>query len=112
MPLYSRLIAMSAAIVAVATTDAFSNSNSILPTRTSNAATSLNMGIFDSISKAFSNEEYGAPPDAVKATARHILVPTEQDAKDVMQKFASGETRCDKHCILLCSFSLPYCAVH
>ena len=37
-------------------------------------STSLQMGLFDSIQKAFANEEYGAPPDAVKAMARHIFV--------------------------------------
>ena len=37
------------------------------------------MGFFDSLSKAFSNEEYSAPPEGVKATARHILV------KDISQ---------------------------
>merc|ERR1719261_443525 len=51
---------------------------------TTRQSSSLNMGIFDSLSKAFSNEEYGEPPDAVKATARHILVPTLDDANKVL----------------------------
>lgn len=50
------------------------------------------MGMFDSFTKAFSNEEYGPPPDAVKATARHILVPSLEDAKEVLSKVAAGET--------------------
>lgn len=54
--------------------------------------TALSMGLFDGIAKAFSNEEYGPPPDAVKATARHILVPTEEDANEVLTMFAKGET--------------------
>ena len=52
---------------------------------------SLRMGIFDSISKAFSNEEYGPPPEAVKATARHILVESEGEAKVIMKMISSGE---------------------
>eukprot|EP00584_Thalassiosira_punctigera_P022638 CAMPEP_0172574974 /NCGR_PEP_ID=MMETSP1067-20121228/136975_1 /TAXON_ID=265564 ORGANISM="Thalassiosira punctigera, Strain Tpunct2005C2" /NCGR_SAMPLE_ID=MMETSP1067 /ASSEMBLY_ACC=CAM_ASM_000444 /LENGTH=159 /DNA_ID=CAMNT_0013367615 /DNA_START=111 /DNA_END=590 /DNA_ORIENTATION=+ len=54
-------------------------------------ATARSMGIFDSISKAFSNEEYGAPPDAIKATARHILVPTIEEANDVLDLIGKGE---------------------
>jgi peptidyl-prolyl cis-trans isomerase C len=49
------------------------------------------MGLFDSISKAFSNTEYGPPPEAVRATARHILVPTKQEALIVMKMIADGE---------------------
>ncbi|MGK3740878.1 MAG: peptidyl-prolyl cis-trans isomerase C [Bacillariaceae sp.] len=54
-------------------------------------SSSLNMGMFDGFSKAFSNEEYGAPPDAVKATARHILVQSEGEAKVIMKMISSGE---------------------
>lgn len=50
------------------------------------------MGIFDSISKAFANTEYGPPPEAVKATARHILVGSEGEAKVIMKMISSGET--------------------
>ena len=32
--------------------------------QTTRQNSSLNMGIFDGISKAFGNEEYGEPPDA------------------------------------------------
>ena len=52
----------------------------------------LSMGIFDAFQKAFSNEEYGAPPDAVKATARHILVPTLEEANQVLSEIAKGES--------------------
>mmetsp|Transcript_17160 Transcript_17160/g.19231 ORF Transcript_17160/g.19231 Transcript_17160/m.19231 type:complete len:175 (+) Transcript_17160:137-661(+) len=48
-------------------------------------------GIFDSISSAFSNTEYGPPPEAVKATARHILVGSEGEAKDIMKMISSGD---------------------
>lgn len=53
-------------------------------------STSLGMGLFDGFKKAFSNEEYGAPPDAVKATARHILVKTPELAQEVVDKMAGG----------------------
>ena len=53
--------------------------------------TSLQMGLFDAIGKAFENTEYGPPAESVKATAKHILVPTEQEAKVVMKMIASGE---------------------
>mmetsp|Transcript_7655 Transcript_7655/g.20732 ORF Transcript_7655/g.20732 Transcript_7655/m.20732 type:complete len:162 (-) Transcript_7655:557-1042(-) len=58
------------------------------PSRTS---TALQMGMFDGFKKAFSNQEYGPPAEAVKATARHILVPTEQEANVVMKMVQSGE---------------------
>ena len=47
-------------------------------------STALRMGIFDAFQKAFGNEEYGAPPDAIKATARHILVPSLEEANAVL----------------------------
>jgi len=50
------------------------------------------MGLFDSFSKAFSNEEYGAPPEAIKVTARHILVPTIEEANTVLEAIGKGET--------------------
>ena len=55
------------------------------------ASSSLHMGIFDGISKAFSNTEYGPPPEAVKASARHILVESEGEAKVIMKMISSGE---------------------
>lgn len=51
----------------------------------------LGMGIFDIFQKAFSNEEYGDPPEAVKATARHILVPSLEDANMVLREIGKGE---------------------
>jgi peptidyl-prolyl cis-trans isomerase C len=49
------------------------------------------MGFFDGLAKAFSNEEYGAPPDAVKASARHILVKSKEDVNVVLDQLKSGE---------------------
>jgi peptidyl-prolyl cis-trans isomerase C len=54
-------------------------------------SSSLSMGIFDGISKAFTNAEYGPPPEAVKATARHILVESDGEAKVIMKMVSSGE---------------------
>lgn len=62
------------------------------PAAASSSSTKLAMGLFDGFSKAFSNEEYGAPPDAVKATARHILVKSKAEVKIVMDKLGSGAT--------------------
>jgi peptidyl-prolyl cis-trans isomerase C len=56
-----------------------------------NIRTALSMGLLDAFSKAFENTEYGPPPEAVKATARHILVPTKGEAQVVMKMIASGE---------------------
>jgi peptidyl-prolyl cis-trans isomerase C len=54
-------------------------------------STSLSMGIFDAFSKAFENKEYGPPPEKLKATARHILVPTKEEAQIVMKMISNGE---------------------
>mmetsp|Transcript_15769 Transcript_15769/g.18307 ORF Transcript_15769/g.18307 Transcript_15769/m.18307 type:complete len:152 (-) Transcript_15769:1809-2264(-) len=54
------------------------------------SSVSLKMGLFDSFSKAFSNEEYSAPPEGVKATARHILVKSKDDVNIVMNELQSG----------------------
>lgn len=73
----------------------YSCASSFSPTQPSKRALApapLSMGIFDAFQKAFSNEEYGAPPDAVKATARHILVPTLDEANQVLAEFSKGET--------------------
>ena len=48
-------------LVAASAAYAFSPVTSRQTTRQNS---SLNMGIFDGISKAFGNEEYGEPPDA------------------------------------------------
>jgi len=55
----SFLVILVAASLAV---NAFSPVNTSRQTTRQNS--SLKMGIFDSISKAFGNEEYGEPPDA------------------------------------------------
>jgi peptidyl-prolyl cis-trans isomerase C len=51
---------------------------------------SLSMGLFDGIMKAFGNENFASPPEGVKATARHILVKTKDEATVVMDKIAQG----------------------
>mmetsp|Transcript_29877 Transcript_29877/g.45271 ORF Transcript_29877/g.45271 Transcript_29877/m.45271 type:complete len:168 (-) Transcript_29877:115-618(-) len=48
--------------------------------------TELKMGLFDGIAKAFSNEEYGPPPEQVRATARHILVKSSTEADSLKGK--------------------------
>jgi len=53
---------------------------------------SLSMGLFDGITKAFSNTEYGPPPEKVSATARHILVKSKPEAKKVLKMITSGES--------------------
>lgn len=57
----------------------------------SETKTQLGMGLFDAFSKAFDNTEYGPPAEAVKASASHILVPTQEEAQVVMNMIASGE---------------------
>lgn len=51
----------------------------------------LHMGIFDSIKKAFANEEFSAPPEGIKASARHILVKSMEEVDTVMEKLSDGE---------------------
>jgi peptidyl-prolyl cis-trans isomerase C len=50
------------------------------------------MGFFDVINKAFSNEEYSAPPEGIKATARHILVKTKDELELVYNELESGSS--------------------
>lgn len=58
-----------------------------------NSSTSLSMGAFDWLTKAFSNEEYGDAPETIKASARHILVPTLDNANMILKELSSnGET--------------------
>lgn len=61
------------------------------PAQKTRSSSALRMGVFDAFSKAFDNTEYGPPAEAVKATARHILVPSQQEAQVVMKMIASGE---------------------
>ncbi len=58
--------------------------------------TALSMGMFDAFSKAFSNQEYGPPAEQVRASARHILVPTKEEAQIVMKMISSGEQTFEK----------------
>mmetsp|Transcript_12201 Transcript_12201/g.27082 ORF Transcript_12201/g.27082 Transcript_12201/m.27082 type:complete len:159 (+) Transcript_12201:47-523(+) len=51
----------------------------------------LQMGLFDALGKAFGNEEYAAPPEGVKASARHILVKDPNQVDVVMEKLRGGE---------------------
>ena len=89
----SRTFVLLMAVVAIASIsliNAFSPSSHQQPTQ--RIATPLSMGIFDAFTKAFSNEEYGDPPEAIKATARHILVPSIDDANKVLEEIGKGET--------------------
>jgi peptidyl-prolyl cis-trans isomerase C len=52
--------------------------------------TQLGMGLFDGLKKAFENADYSAPPEGVKASARHILVKTEPEAKEILSKLGDG----------------------
>eukprot|EP00587_Corethron_hystrix_P012001 CAMPEP_0113301344 /NCGR_PEP_ID=MMETSP0010_2-20120614/2612_1 /TAXON_ID=216773 ORGANISM="Corethron hystrix, Strain 308" /NCGR_SAMPLE_ID=MMETSP0010_2 /ASSEMBLY_ACC=CAM_ASM_000155 /LENGTH=117 /DNA_ID=CAMNT_0000154951 /DNA_START=224 /DNA_END=577 /DNA_ORIENTATION=+ /assembly_acc=CAM_ASM_000155 len=48
------------------------------------------MGIFDAFKGAFSNASYSAPPEGVKASARHILVKSEGEVSAVLNELESG----------------------
>lgn len=69
------------------------NSKASQPTHAAHHAPTmeLKMGLFDGIMKAFENDEYGPPPDAVKASARHILVTNTVDAGIVKKKLMEGD---------------------
>jgi len=54
-------------------------------------SSSLRMGFFDGLQKAFSNESYSAPPEGKKATARHILVKSLEEVDEVLGKVAEGK---------------------
>ena len=64
-------------------------------TLSSRHSTSLEMGIFDAIGNAFSNAEYSAPPEGIKASARHILVKSQDEIDLVLDKLKSGEKFAD-----------------
>ena len=90
---YLFLIALVIVAATISYVDAFTtiiNQQQQVPLVT--ATTTLKMGIFDGISKAFGNEEYGDPPDAIKVTARHILVPTLEECNKVLGEIGKGET--------------------
>ncbi|GMH69996.1 hypothetical protein TrRE_jg6424 [Triparma retinervis] len=48
-------------------------------------------GLFDAFKGAFTNAEYSAPPEGVKASASHILVPSEDIALDIKKRVEEGE---------------------
>jgi len=50
------------------------------------------MGIVDAFQKVISVEEYGVPPDAIKAAARHILVQSLEEADKVLGEIDKGVT--------------------
>ena len=90
------LVILSSCLVLMATTTSafLPSANSVQVRNTvvaSSSSSQLGMGLFDGIAKAFTNEEYGAPPEAIKATARHILVESEGEAKVLMKMISSGE---------------------
>ena len=72
----------------------FTPSPSCLPSSCSNSprTTALQMGFFDAINNAFSNEEYRSPPEGIKATARHILVKTKDELELVYNELESGSS--------------------
>jgi len=53
--------------------------------------TALSMGAFDWLNKAFSNEVYGDAPETIKASARHILLPTLDNANMVLEELNTGD---------------------
>lgn len=88
---YNALVIISLVATVIRLSAAFSPRNHRVtapPPTTSRMV--LHMGMFDGFKKAFTNEEYGSPPDSIKATARHILVKTPEEAKTVMEKLAGG----------------------
>ena len=88
MIFYTTFLALFGFLV-MSSTSAFAPMTQPNAVQTSSFA--LNMGLFDAFSKAFENTEYGPPAEAVKATARHILVPSKEEAQVVMKMIASGE---------------------
>lgn len=63
----------------------------ISPNDSVHSSVCLQMGVFDALGKAFGNEEYAAPPEGVKASARHILVKDPNQVDVVMEKLRGGE---------------------
>jgi peptidyl-prolyl cis-trans isomerase C len=64
----------------------------VQPGSMSRSNTALGMGMFDGISKAFSNAEYASTPEGVKATARHILVKDKAQIDLIINEIESGVT--------------------
>ena len=85
------LLSVLAALSASCVVEGFSTGASKLPASTlAESSSALRMGLFDGISKAFANEEYSAPPEGIKATARHILVKDASQVDVVMEKLRDG----------------------
>ncbi|GAX22222.1 hypothetical protein FisN_19Lu291 [Fistulifera solaris] len=58
---------------------------------TTRSSATLQMGFFDNLLKnAFANEKYTAPPEGIKATARHILVKSPEDVDMIMDQLQQG----------------------
>lgn len=55
---------------------------------------SFHMGLFDGLKKAFDNVDYSESPatyEQTNARASHILVPTEEQAKEIRSKIEAGD---------------------
>jgi len=64
--------------------------DSFSPISTGRSSTVLS-GLFDGLQKAFANEEYSAPPEGIKATARHILVKSSEDVPTVLDQLQTAK---------------------
>ena len=85
------LLSAFAVLLTSCVVEGFSTGASKLPAAAlAESSSALRMGLFDGISKAFSNEEYSAPPEGIKATARHILVKDASQVDVVMEKIRGG----------------------
>lgn len=83
------LVAVLAALSASRAVEGFSSPHHNVKAAISSSS-SLRMGLFDGIAKAFANEEYSAPPEGIKATARHILVKEKGQVDVVMERLRDG----------------------
>lgn len=87
----SKLLFLVLSILSCSVTMAFVPINPIVWTSKSHVS-ELQMGFFDGLMKAFENASYAAPPEGVKASARHILVKSKGDANIVLEKLSSGSS--------------------
>ena len=88
-PTKAILLSVFAALSASCVVEGFSPSQQNAR-RTILSTSQLSMGLFDGIAKAFANEEYSAPPEGIKATARHILVKEKDQVDVVMERLRDG----------------------
>ena len=84
------LFSVFAALAVSCVVDGFSPSHQQNGRSAISSTTQLSMGLFDGIAKAFANEEYSAPPEGIKATARHILVKEKDQVDVVMERLRDG----------------------